>query len=117
MSNKWLIIPTILIFVCIIFTVVQGVKMNGPESITERHNMVSVMDDGRYLMETPDGNLYLLDYHRQDLEMVDFIEVQRETKGNLLASFFYVVLGMTSAFSLLLLVVGAWDDRKSITHN
>ena len=108
MSNKRLIILAIPILTCILFTVFHGIDMNLSEQITERHRVVSVLDDGRYLMEKPDGELYISDA-LQDVEPGNYIVILIITSGSTLNIFLYIMLGLGSVVSLLALLALALD--------
>ncbi len=103
MSNKSLIILAIPTLLCILFTVFYGIDMNLSEQTTERHKVVSVLDDGRYLMEKPDGGLYISDA-LQDVEPGNYIVIQCEDGGSTLNIFLYIMLGLGSVGSLLVLL-------------
>lgn len=109
MSNKSLIVLAIPILMCILFTVFHGIDMNIPEQTTERHKVVSVLDDGRYLMEKPDGGLYISDA-LQDVEPGNYIVIRGEDKGSTLKIFLYIIIGVGSLCSLLIFLVSAWDE-------
>lgn len=102
----FVIVATFLIGICISFTIFYGVDMNSPESTVEYHKVVSVMDDGRYLIESPDGELYI-DGDLQDVEPGDYMMIKSKTKGSPLMVTFYIFLGIfsfVSLFELLMLV-------------
>ncbi len=109
MSNLWLIFPTILILICIVLAVSHGISTNLSESTIEYHKMVGIMDDGRYLMESPDGELYIYDGDLRDLEPGNYIMIQRRTESSPLTDSLYILLGIASIGSLLLLLGVAWD--------
>lgn len=110
MSNKRLIILAIPILMCILFTVFHGIDMNLSEQITERHKVVSVLDDGRYLMEKPDGELYISDA-LQDVEPGNYIVIQGEDGGSTLNIFLYIMLGLGSVSSLSVLLLALASDE------
>lgn len=115
MSKKWLVIPAVLISLCIGLGTFHGVEMDGPESIIEHHKVVSVMDDGRYLMESPDGELYLYGGDLQGVEPGDYIVIQRRTEGSAFSDALYIILGIVSLyllFELILLALSAHDSRE-----
>ena len=109
MSNKLLIIPSVLILVCIIFGIFNGIDMNRPESVIEHHRVVSIMDDGNYLMESPDGELYIFDGDLQDVEPGNYIIIRSKIEGSFFNIVLYVLLGVLSILSLLVLVALAAD--------
>lgn len=109
MNNKWLIIPAILISLCIGFTIFHGIEMNRPESVIERHRVVSIMDDGNYLMESPDGELYIFDGDLQNVEPGNYIIIRNKTEGSLLGIVIYIILGVLSIISFLALLALASD--------
>lgn len=111
LSNIWLIIPTILISICIVLVIFQGISTNLSESTIEYHRVVGVMDNGEYLMESPDGDLYIHDGNFQDLEPGSYIMIQRRTEPNPLFDVAYIILGITSFGSLWLLLMLASDTR------
>lgn len=106
MTNKlfvvFVIVATFLIGICISFTIFYGVDMNSPGSTIEYHKVVSIMDDGRYLMESPDGELYI-DGDPQDVEPGDYMMIK--TKGSPLMVTFYIFLGIFSFVSLFELLM------------
>lgn len=109
MSNKSLIVLAIPIVMCILFTVFHGIDMNLSEQTTERHRVVSVLDDGRYLMEKPDGELYISDA-LQDVEPGNYIVILIITSGSTLNIFLCMLLGIGSFGSLLVLLISAADE-------
>lgn len=109
MSDKWLIIPAILIMVCIVFTVVQGINMNLSEQTTERHKVVSILDDGRYLMEKPNGELYISDA-LQGVEPGNYIVISGRDEGSASMILLYIALGLGSSGSLLVLLASASNE-------
>ena len=109
MSDKWLIIPAILIMVCIVFTVVQGIDMNLSEQTTERHKVVSILDDGRYLMEKPNGELYISDA-LQGVEPGNYIVISGRDEGSVSMILLYIALGLGSFGSLLVLLALASNE-------
>ena len=111
MHNIWLIIPTILISICIVLVIFQGISTNLSESTIEYHRVVGVMDSGEYLIESPDGNLYIHDGDLQDLEPGSYIMIQRRTEPNPLFDVAYIILGITSFGSLWVLLMLASDTR------
>lgn len=108
-SNLWLIFSTILILLCIVLAVSHGMSTNLSESTIECHKMVGIMDDGRYLMESPDGELYIYDGDFPDLEPGNYIIIESRTKSNILTDSLYILLGIVSIGSLFLLLGMAWD--------
>ena len=109
MSNLWLIFPTILILVCIVLAISHGIGTNLSESTIEYHKIVGIMDDGRYLMESPDGELYIYDGDFPDLEPGNYIIIQSITESNPSIDSLYILLGIASIGSLFLLLGMAWD--------
>lgn len=111
LRNIWLIIPTILISICIVLVIFQGISTNLSESTIECHRVVGVMDSGEYLIESPDGNLYIYDGDLQDLEPGSYIMIQRRTEPNPLFDVAYIILGIASFGSLWVLLMLASDTR------
>lgn len=114
LHNTLMIIPTFLILTCIVLAVYYGMLENMPETNIEYHKVVGVMDSGEYLMESPDGNLYIYDDELQNLEPGNYIMIQSITEGNRLANVAYIILGVASVGSLLMLLgfaSGVWDEE------
>lgn len=108
-DNKLIVLLAIPILACMFFTVFHGVEMNLSEPTTERHKVVSILDDGRYLMEKSNGEIYISDA-LQNVEPGNYIVIQGIDEGSMLMIFLCFIFVGASVVSLLVLVVLAADE-------